>query len=630
MNKKTCPTAAVKNVGDCENNKFQFAAQNSLGESMDVNKITIEFDNIKQKALSDINTVATIEALRTHEPTSPGELSLVIEYDTGYDSGGGIFLYDAADTTSEDDYGVTIVTAGGARWKRLLNDYNDVNVTFFGALADGATDCLEAVNRMWNWSQKNYPYIGIKFPAGTFMISKFDISGSEVSRFRLVGHQVNFGYFPATTLVSDRANNEVMFTVKASHTEISSLIINGETDTAQNTKGFFKNIATAGQYVRATSLLFNNLGGRGLDMLDTLDCKIDQWYSSKCSGTIIYATWSGTGSWDHITAIELSNFNVQYQTVNPAIDLQRATQSLIWNGWIEHSAYPGNIANGEWTINALSMEDCANPLVANYAQLILNQINLHGESSIDLTETGDRWTAISEYEMGHVHTENHGISVDGSMSYQYLSGSGKMDNRTESDKWFYLGEVFHSQISVQTKIRLDGSASYNSIPTTQTGYTTRTAEGTAVISLQTLQDGSFVGTWCGEGAAPVTRVALQPGTSSNRIGIFVKVATYTGYCTAQIETNDFDRFTAGVHFRFYPGYRAATAEEIATLEALPDNCFHQHWSGKNGVGFGFNNDNQLLLAGQTLPVSGFNEATQCLQVYVNNTLYGIELRPLSS
>jgi len=590
----------------------------------------MEFTARHGNALTELNTTATIAELRQLEPAAAGDVAVVSEYATGYGSGGGIFVYDATDTTTTDDSGMTIVTAGGARWKRMVNDPNDVNVSFFGARADGTTDCLSAVTAMWNWSQSNYPYIGIQFPAGEFLISKFDITGAEVTRFRLVGRQVNFGYFPATTLYSDRKNSEAMFTVQARHTEISSLIINGETDAAQNTKGFFRNITTAGQYMRATSLLFMNMGGRGLDMLDTLDCKIDQWYSSACSGTVIYATWSGTGSWDHITAVELSNFNVQSQTVNPAIDLQRATQSLIWNGWIEHSAYPGNISNGQWIINALSMETCTNPLEAHYSRTILNQINLQGESSIDSSETGDRWESISEYEMGSVHIENHGVKVDGAMNYQYLSGSGKMDNQSDSDRWFYLGEVFHSQISVQTKIRLDGSGSYNSIPSTQTGYTGRTAEGCAVISLQTLQDGSFIGTWAGEGSLPITRVALQPGSVSNRIAVYVKVAAYTGYCTAQIETNDFDRFSAGVHFRFYPGYREATTEEVATLETLADNCYHQHWSGRDGVGFGFNNNNQLLLQGQTQPVSGFNDATQCLQVYVNNTLYGIELKPLAS
>ena len=63
--------------------------------------------------------VATIAELRTIEPTKVGQQANALGH-TDPGLGGGGFWYDAADTTSIDDNGYVIVTAGGKRWKRIL------------------------------------------------------------------------------------------------------------------------------------------------------------------------------------------------------------------------------------------------------------------------------------------------------------------------------------------------------------------------------------------------------------------------------------------------------------------------------------------------------------------------------
>ncbi|MFU9136527.1 hypothetical protein [Erwinia tasmaniensis] len=612
-------------------NNLQVLDQN--GKVIEFGKIVLELASLKGVEDGVLTTVADIAALRALEPRSPVEIVVVLEYAKGSNNGGGVFVYDASDTTSKEDYGLTIVSPKGARWKRSINDQNDVNVIAFGAIPGGKVDCLEAVKRMWHWSQANNPNIGIKFPAGTFLISRFDISDKEVSRFRLVGEHVNSGYYPATKLISDKKNGEVMFRVNARYMVISGLEVDGQSSSGSpNTKGFYKNIITAGQFVRVTSINFINLGGRGLDLIDTLDCKIDQWFAKKCSGTVIYATWSNnpSGKWDHITAIELSNFNIQYCTTNPAIDLQRAAQSLLWNGWIEHTDYPGNISNGHWSLHALNIETCKNPLACHYSRIINIQFNQQNGEGLDFSEKGDRWDLISEYEMGNVRIENHGISVNGSVNYQYLTSPDRMDNRSDKEKWFYLGEFFLSQNTAQLHIRIVGSAFYSSAGTTQKGYTERTAEGGADIYLQKIGDKNYIGSWVGEGSVPVTRVLLQPGSSGEKIKMYVKIAKYTGYCIALMDTNAFDRYAAGIHFRFYKAYTPATAAEIKQLDAAADNCFHQHWLGRDKVGIGFNNDDELLIQGKLAAMSAFDSATQCLQVLVNGKTYGLELKPLKS
>lgn len=320
---------------------------------LDKNGKTIDFDSIVYLAHSaeeenNFSMLNSIDELRAHEPAAHGELAIVLSYSAGTGHGGGIFISDFNDKTAPEDGGMNIVTRRGIRWKRYITDHAGVTVVDFGAIPDGKTDCLDAVTRMWHWSRivdretnvRTHENVGIRFPAGNFFISKFDVSGQEVSRFRLSGAHVNFGYFPNTRLFSDRKNGEYMFTVNARWTYISGIIVNGQDN--NSTKGFFKNIIHGGQYLRVTGMHFLDLGGRALDLLDTLDCKIDQWYANRCAGSIIYGRWSdrAAGSWDHLTAIELSNFNIQYGVKSEMIDLPRATQCVMHNGWIEHTEFP--------------------------------------------------------------------------------------------------------------------------------------------------------------------------------------------------------------------------------------------------------------------------------------------------
>jgi amylovoran biosynthesis protein AmsF len=618
--------------------KYDQVSQNSLtvldknGKPVEFGKIVMELESASDDGKTHVTTVATISDLRSLEPTEDGQIAVVMEYNSGTKTGGGVFIYDDSDKSTPDDFGVNIITTKGARWKRNIGNYRDLTVLDFGAINGGTTDSAEAVMRMWNWSQKYHPNIGIQFPAGKFLLSKFDIASKEVARFRVAGDIVTFGYSSATTLVSDHKNGEFMFNVNARYTEITSLIVNGEsTAAAKNNKGFFKNIIEAGQFIRVSNMMFNNLGGKGLSLLDTLDCKIDQWYARDCTDSVIYGTWTNNpqGKWDHITAIELSNFNIQRSKEKPAIDLQRATQSFIWNGWIEHSEFPGNLSNGAWSFRGLNIETCDNPMECHYTRLINSQFNVQGGNGLDFSESGETWPAISEYEEGNVNIESHGIKINGSLSYDYLSSSDKMDNRSDKEKWFYVGELAPSQNTVQTKIRIMGSGAYNSQSETQSGYSARTPEGSAEIYLQKINDTSFIGSWTGQGSVPVTRVLMQPGSASRKIKIYVKVAVYTGFCTAFIETNDYDRFSKGVRFMFEKAYTPVTDEAaVKALDEAADNCFHQHWSGKAGVGFGFNNDNTLLLKSSEVAAADLGTSLKYLKVLVDGKAYALELKAL--
>ncbi len=602
------------------------------GNSIDFEKVVIEMGaNRDDESFVTLNSIGALRAL---EPNLHGEIAEVLSWQEGTGYGGGIFTYDMSDKSTAEDYGVTIVTAKGARWKRYLAKPSALSVVDFGAIPDGKTDCLDAVTRMWNWSRvpdaatNTLPHenVGVHFPSGHFYISKFDISATEIGRFRLSGNHVNFGYFPTTKLTSDKKEGEYMFTVNARWVSIYGITIDGEDNTKN--KGFFKNTIQGGQYIRVTGMQFNNMGGRSLDLLDTLDCKIDQWYARRCAGTVVYGRWSDrvAGSWDHITAIELSNFNIQYGTQSEMIDLQRATQCIINNGWIEHTEFPGNISNGQWSIQALNLEDNTHPLKCHYSRIISTMLNVHDGEGMDFSETGARW--LSVYEGGQTWIESHGLKLEGSLNYQYITSPDRMDNRRDQETWFKVGEIEVPEWTTQLQMRIVGSSQFAAMGETQTDYTTRTPEGEAKISIQNV-NGQFITSWAGEGSCPVTRVMVK-NLGSSKAAVFVKIAKFTGFCIALITTNCFDRFSRGVHFRFDKSYTMLSTTEAAALDAETDTAFKQHWTGVESVGYGYNHNNDLLMRGRVVNTTATGTATECLRVMVNGRAYGIELKPINA
>ncbi|WP_017345885.1 hypothetical protein [Pantoea sp. A4] len=603
--------------------------------------MTQQQQNVNSPAQAKTATVVqvrTVADLRAHEPAAAGELATVLEYNPGSKMGGGVFVYDITDTKSPDDGGVTFVSAKGARWKRVLQDYNNVTVLDFGAIADGKTDCAEAVRRMFNWSQKNYPATGIRFTAGEFYLSAFDIADKgEVNRFKVSGAPVNFGYFPTTLIYSDRKNSDVVFRVKARYVEIAGLVFAGQSNVdghPANTKGFFKNVVTGGQFLHVSSVEFRNTGGRCLDLIDTLDCKIDQFYSRHSQDSIIYARWSdqAQGAWDHCTAIELSNFNIQNSKNRPALDLPRCTQSFIRNGWIEHTDYPGDLTNGQWVIEGLAIESSIYPLKLGFTRALIIQKSIHSSAKpFDYSTDGiEPWTLLSEFDRGVAEISDLGAIFQGSLSYDAITSQHHMSNFANAHTWFYVGEFHFSDKSSQIHLRMLGSAQYLSQGATQTDFSTRTPEGVAHIYLQAREESDVIASWYGEGSSPVGRVHIE-GTSA-RCKLYVKIPPSTGWTSALVDTNGRDRYQAGISFKFRKSFTQCSTEEAQRLDAAPTKAFQQHWTGNDKVGFGYNDNNQLILRGPYFEKAYQREdqswyTRRFARVMYNGKPFSIELLP---
>lgn len=547
-----------------------------------------------------IGEIPSVSDLRQTRPLFGGAKIKLKSWHSGHEVGGGEFI--GSLEAAEDDGGVILSSGADFHWRRVVEDYNRLTLFDFGAIDDGETDSAPAIKAMYQWSQKANQQICIQFPAGTFFVSPCDFSRQAMRFFRVSGAMVNFGYFPATTIVSSGSTDSV-FKVNARRVEISNLQFNGRTDERANEQGFFDNLCVGGQYFRGACLRFVQVGGTALSLMDTLDCKIDQWYALRCSGDVVKSVWSNTpqGKWDHSTAIELSNFNAQHCSVGKVLNLQRCGQSLIHNGWIEHSEFPGDISNGQWIIDALSLETCKNPLVAHNSRLNMRQINLQAGSWIDNSPSEGAW--LSAFERGSTRVESYGVAVDGSMKYNYLTSRFRIENNSNQQRWIELGNIYTPDVGDAWEIEIFGQSSFSN-GSTQAALTRvtgdKTTGGSATISLHR-KTHKFEASWHAEGASPVLDVMIVTPYATD-VRIFVKIDGWVASAGVLIKTNAKDRFKTG---------RCARFDSSMTFGSAPSGKDVSHaarrFSLHNGkAGIGANEAGDLLMASRTLSADRVN------------------------
>ncbi|QXO09585.1 hypothetical protein pEaSNUABM11_00161 [Erwinia phage pEa_SNUABM_11] len=574
--------------------------------NQDGNVVEIDIALLMQKlemagedALGMIGRCESIDNLRKIEPTKPGQRIDVKGYVAGSRYGGGHFIYDETDKTSAEDRGMVIVTAKGARWKRDIPHIGALIIDHFGGIPDGKTDNLIAFTRMMKWSKANLRQLGVQFGAGTYFISQYVDNTAESPMFRISGFNSSnaFGYCSTTTIVSNDDAN-VLFDIKARWSEVSGILFDGKITNDDKTvrcsqKAFFRNVDPGGQYIRVSNFKANYAGGRVFDMLDTLDTKFDQFYASQCTGTFLYGRWSGQekGVWNHLTAMELSNFNMQNCTQNLVFDVPRCTQAFIYNGWIEHCEFPGNLSDGGWIIDGLSMEDCKNPMQIQNARLVRKQTNLQSGSGWDANSGGTEWTNISSYEYGVVDIHNTGIKLDlGSIQTGYYGSLTKMDNNTTSAQWFKAAYVSSTSIGETINLRFFGSNAYNSSKVdNQTIASSGQSGGYADLFLKVLNSSTIDAQWDGVGSCPVLDIRIDKDAKGGT-NVYVKIAAWSRFVTCECFTNSKTHFEAGVSFRIIrEGSKIAEPTDDTTKLVSTGLTF----GVKNGLGW--NANGELLL-----------------------------------
>lgn len=577
---------------------------------------------------NNVGQVPSWKALSSLVPPKAGTVVLVQSYIENNGYGGGQFIARAGNRA--DDGGTICKVNNSWYWERVIADHSKLTILDFGAVRDGVTDCVAACKAMLNWSQSGhsaYNGIGIQFPAGPFAISNLDLSAKYVSLLRISGPQCLFGYFPATTLYLIGEDDAPAILSDARKVEISGFIINGQTDKAPNTRGFFKNIRKEGQFIHGSYWRAERVGGVLWDIVDTLDTRFEEWYTSHCSGTLFRNRWSDskTGSWYHTTAVELSNFNIQYQEgPNPALDMPRCTQSVIRNGWIEHCQNPGTLNNGQWLIDALSIEGCAQPLDLSYCMVTESGTSLQSGSTIVYNDP-----AIKEYapfERGRSQQNAHGVRYYGSLAYNYLHSNIRFRNMSDKPLWVKVGDwaVFdENDITTFRVVGGNGEAldtGLASIPGSN-GFGGGELEMTLrrIPGIGTRQDGSVKVT----GTSPLMDIAVERPWERN-VTVYIQLPPNCGWVNCYLETTSHSRFTNGTPFVWNYAGEEVSDEDMGTKKVFrPRNTMAM---GTLTHGLGFMEDGSLTL--KTRPITADGK----LPVNINGVFYGItvEKYPVAS
>ncbi|GAA3407308.1 right-handed parallel beta-helix repeat-containing protein [Paenibacillus hodogayensis] len=123
----------------------------------------------------DFCVAVTLAELRSGADARPDDAYYVT--DPGKE---GLFLRDAADTSSADNTGTVVVTSGGKRFKRVVGD--TVRASWFGAKGDGTTVETQALQNALNAAAGKRLYIP-KQTGGFYLSGQLIVPGDIVVEF---------------------------------------------------------------------------------------------------------------------------------------------------------------------------------------------------------------------------------------------------------------------------------------------------------------------------------------------------------------------------------------------------------------------------------------------------------------
>ncbi|CAM3465399.1 hypothetical protein SB6411_05572 [Klebsiella spallanzanii] len=178
-----------------ENDGGVWSAENPAGKWSNIGDAALRSNLGSGDGLKLVGRCANISALRTTEPTQNVQLIRTISYSTGLapemPRGGGDYEYDPDDTTTPDDGILTIVTAGGARWKKVLTS---LSLTCFDAgLYPSGGDDTEALNKLFSTVSSyrlthgrfRLDMMGLDFTSTTGNTVEFDPNSIELVDFTI-------------------------------------------------------------------------------------------------------------------------------------------------------------------------------------------------------------------------------------------------------------------------------------------------------------------------------------------------------------------------------------------------------------------------------------------------------------
>ena len=615
--------AAILDTIDIEDGGVTFKGNVAGADAVDSNDyVTLSQLNVatNQQPLN-ANTFADLATLI---PAEAGHLAFLREYTSGSGVGGGMFIAIAGSGTA--DGGMIQAVNDDFHWRRYI-DEAQADVTMFGAIPDGSTDCADAVEAMFNWYTNTgniLQRVGIQFPAGEFALSSLPASTTQIPMFRCVGlgHD-QLGYNNPTRIFLIGDADSIVFDVVARWTEIGNLQIQGNGLSGDTViRHFFRNSVTQGQHVRVFNMYIQDVYGRMFQLIDTLDSKFSQVYAQRGHDNLIRVLASGEASWDHSTAIEISNCTVQNFTSDSdqggVFFIPHCTQAMMWNVWIEFCDYPGNLTNGEWAIHDLAMESNTNPLYMGQSRLAQYSCSNANGAGIDiLTDksvnniTGEYEThTLSSYEAGQVAIYSHGIYANASLqaSLQY---SGKIFSNSGSGSavWVRLGYFVGAATAETFTINI----------TTRNGFATPNAargglDGNCVITIQNRSATTSTVTWHGQSVGSGILAVRYEKPFTSDTAVYVQLAGFSRMGVTAQSTGT-TRIDAGVHSYINWDMSTITDADLNVIDGLMTPLNLNSW-GTTTAGLIADGDNNILDIRTTAIVEN---NTNKIQIRVNGT-----------
>jgi hypothetical protein len=166
----------------------------------------------------------------------------------------GAFVRDDADTTTADNGGTVIVTAGGKRYKRVFD--GAVNVLWFGAKGDGVTDDTTAIQAAATAAAGKR----LLFPSGTYKITAPVGLSSNTEVFLYAGAIVttavtNISLFTAVSKVNVRftGTGKLSQTAAGASASVAGIFFQSCTDCVVDGRLEFAGFQWAGVYILNSS-----------------------------------------------------------------------------------------------------------------------------------------------------------------------------------------------------------------------------------------------------------------------------------------------------------------------------------------------------------------------------------------
>ncbi|WNA15941.1 EPS depolymerase [Xanthomonas phage XaC1] len=636
-NSKTSETNAKTSETNSASSATAAATSATNAKTSETNSATSATNAQNYYNLTIANSIDSIATLKTMQPTLANPVVAVRGYNAGTNIGGGNFYY-VADTSTVEDGGLFFRVDSKGGWRRATPAVDDLDITHFGAMCDGKTDDAAAIIKMHKWSLATGGNFGpgVILPAGSTAVDVVDLGTAEISSFKIRGPERAYGHLVSATLVPfSKTQTTPMFTFCARRMEVSNLRLLG-TGTVQP---FFKNTVTRGAFARVHSIRTDYIGGRAFQLIDTLDCKFDQIYSYNGNAAFLWVTWSNLspGSWDHPTAIEISNFNFNSHKNEYAVSAIRAGQSMMYNGWFDHCEYPFDISQGGWTLDNITMENATNPAGIQYSKLV--QINCRWEQGKGLDNTVSGYTqdmdlanggsgnmpswVTNGYDQGVVEIKPAGAKFDCGISNEFQYSNLILTNSSNAEQWVQVGRICTQGQGSTWKMNIlgtNGWDSANSALVRPAG--TNFGGGNATIYFESKSPSSQNTTtgemhWYGEGSCPIKAVKYLH--SWGYCTVYVKMGSYTKSAAVFLECNGTSRLQTGNPFWLRADNIIMTEDEVLAVSNIATAV--KRWAINSGdydaPGIGMDLDSGKVVLNSTYVD---NAASRHLQV----SFYGVD------